>query len=84
MSAPTLGRAGATSTASFPLSRLPASAARGGWRVQTTLETLTMAKGTDKVRGGEAEVHEIAEATAVTFTIFILTTASFAEIGDRG
>lgn len=84
MSTPTLGRAGATSTASFPLSRLPASAARGGWRVQTTLETLTMAKGTDKVRGGEAEVHEIAEAASVAFAVLVLTAACFPEVGHGG
>ena len=83
MSTPTPRRAGATSTASFPLPRLPTSTTRRGWRVQTTLQTLAMAKGTDEVRGREAKVHEVAEAAPIAFAVLVLTTARFPEVNGR-
>ena len=40
-----------------------------------------MTQGADKFRGSESEMHEIAEATSVAFTILVLTAACFTKIG---
>lgn len=51
--------------------------------MQSTLEFLTVAEGAYEVLRREPEVHEVAEATAVAFAVFILSAARFAEVGHR-
>lgn len=75
-----LGRAGAPPATALPLRRLPATASSRGGGVETAFQSLPMPKGTDEVWGSEAEMHEIAEAAAVAFSVLVLTTARFTEV----
>ena len=63
------------------LARFPASAASGLLRVEPPLEPLAVAEGTHQLWGREPQMHEIAEATSVAFTILVLTAACFTKIG---
>lgn len=48
--------------------------------METAFQSLPMPEGTDEVWGSEAEMHEIAEAAAVAFSVLVLTTARFTEV----
>ena len=74
--------AGASPATTFPLSRFPSTTALSLRRIQLSLETLTVTERTCEFFGRQSEMHEIAEASSITFSIFVLSTTRLAEVRD--
>lgn len=62
--------------------RFPSAAFSGSWWIQAAFESLTCTESGSQRCGRVPEMHKVAEATTVAFTVFILATAGFPEISD--
>lgn len=76
--------AGASPTAAFPLSWFPPTATLGLWWVQFSFQALTVTERACELLRCQPKMHEIAEASSIAFSVFILSAAGLTEVRDWG
>ena len=75
---------GASPAAAFSLSWFPPATTLGFWWVQFSFQALAVAERGCELLRCQPKMHEIAEASSITFSVFILSAAGLTEIRDWG